>query len=346
MSSLSSRHGDVFIRQLWAHPLYARVYPALGFVGSFHLRMAFWISILALVSLAGCILTDIQVPGFGAVALGVLAIAGMLLPLPVYWYEKNRVDLLDSSLTVLWALMESVIIPFPVRIAARLRMPLQDSFLGSADRHLGVNLTAIVEWASHHWLGSILNKSYELVIILLPIAVLAPILAGKLKYAKELVVANLISFAIGIPTFALLPAIGPWISFHFPPNQVQETLCQAELLALRLPGAYVLRSQAAGVVCFPSFHVAWAVFGVAALWGFRWLRIPLAALGGMIIVSTMTTGWHYFTDVLGGIVVAIISLVLAKLYLRPGTELGNTTQPPTLKVYRVDDLGAEPRPSA
>ncbi len=32
--------------------------------------------------------------------------------------------------------------------------------------------------------------------------------AGKLKYAKELVVANLILFAIGISMFARLPAIG------------------------------------------------------------------------------------------------------------------------------------------
>ena len=74
----------------------------------------------------------------------------------------------------------------------------------------------------------------------------------------------------------------------------------------------VLGSQEAGVVCFPSFHVAWAIFFVAALWGFRWLRIPAVIVSAMVILSTMTTGWHYFVDVLGGIVLAVISIVFAK----------------------------------
>jgi membrane-associated phospholipid phosphatase len=149
-------------------------------------------------------------------------------------------------------------------------------------------------------------------VILLPLSVLLPVLAGRLKYAKEFLVANLISFAIGIPLFALLPAIGPWRYFHFPPSQAQTASCELPLLAMRLTGTYVLGSREAGVVCFPSFHVAWAIFFAAALWGFRPLRIPVAVISGMVILSTMTTGWHYFVDVLGGILLAIISIVLAK----------------------------------
>jgi membrane-associated phospholipid phosphatase len=122
----------------------------------------------------------------------------------------------------------------------------------------------------------------------------------------------LISFAIGIPLFAILPAVGPWHYYHFLPTQSQREVCEVALLTLRLPGAYVFGSTGSGVVCFPSFHVVWAIFFTATLWGFRWLRIPLALLSGMIILSTMTTGWHYFADVLGGIFVAIISIVLAK----------------------------------
>lgn len=36
----------------------------------------------------------------------------------------------------------------------------------------------------------------------------------------------------------------------------------------------------------------------------------------MITLSTMTTGWHYFIDVLGGLVLAVISLALAKRFVR------------------------------
>jgi membrane-associated phospholipid phosphatase len=42
------------------------------------------------------------------------------------------------------------------------------------------------------------------------------------------------------------------------------------------------------------------------------LRIPAAALTGLIILSTVTTGWHYFSDVLAGILVAVLSIAAAK----------------------------------
>jgi membrane-associated phospholipid phosphatase len=286
---------------------------ALAFIGSFHLRMAFAISTLLIISLLGCALTGIQLPGLGAWTIYSLVLLAMVLPLPAYWYEKGRADLLDSALTLLWALMQTLIVPLLVRVAARLRMPLQDSFFGSADGHLGVSVPAIMAWAAaHHWLGSVLNRSYGWVVIMLPLAVVLPVLAGRSKYTKQLLFANLISFAIGLPLFALLPAIGPWRYYHFLPTQSQLEACEIPLLALRHPGTYVLGSQDAGIVCFPSFHVAWALFFAATLWGFRWLRIPVALVSGMVILSTMTTGWHYFVDVLGGILLAIISIVLAK----------------------------------
>jgi PAP2 superfamily len=304
-------------------PAQTRASRVLAFVGGFHLRMAFAISILLIISLAGCALTGIEIPGLGSWAIYCLVIAAMLLPLPAYWYEKGRADLLDSALTLLWALLVRLIIPILVQSGARLRMPLQDSFFGRADEHLGVSVPAIMAWTAHHWLGSVLNRSYAWVVILLPLAVLLPVLAGRLKYAKEFLVANLISFAIGIPLFALLPAIGPWRYFHIPPTQAQTAFCEAPLLAMRLPGTYVLGSQEAGVVCFPSFHVVWAILFAAALWGFRSLRIPIALVTGMVILSTMTTGWHYFVDVLGGIILAIISIVVAKR-LTPRMETRRT----------------------
>jgi membrane-associated phospholipid phosphatase len=293
-------------------PAQTKALRALAFIGSFHLSMALAISALLIISLVGCVLTGIMLPELGAWAIVFVVLSAMLLPLPAYWYEKGRFDLLDSALTILWALLIRMIIPILVQVAARLRMPLRDTFFGHADEHLGVSVPAIVAWADRHWLGSALNRSYAWVVILLPLSVLLPVVVGKLKYAKEFLVANLISFAIGIPLFALLPAIGPWRYFHFPPSQAQTASCELPLLAMRLAGAYVLGSQEPGVVCFPSFHVAWAIFFAAALWGFRWLRIPVALVSGMVILSTMTTGWHYFVDVLGGIVLAVISIVLAK----------------------------------
>ena len=200
-------------------PAQSRTSRPFAFIGGFHLRMAMAILALLLISLAGCALTGIKLPDLGAWAIIFLVLSAMLLPIPAYWYEKGRTDLLDSALTLLWAVLIRMIIPISVQVAARLRMPLQDSFFGRADEHLGVSVPAIMSWASHHWVGGLVNRSYGWVVIMLPLSVLLPVLAGNLKYAKEFLVANLISFAIGIPLFALLPAIGPWRYFHFPPSQ-------------------------------------------------------------------------------------------------------------------------------
>src|SRR5712692_5267217 len=115
--------------------------------------------------------------------------------------------------------------------------------------------------------------------------------------------------------FSILPC--RWRYYHFLPTQSQTASCELPLLAMRLTGTYVLSSQEVGVVCFPSFHVVWAILFAAALWGFRWLRIPVALVAAMVILSTMTTGWHYFADVLGGVLLAIISILSAKRLTQP-----------------------------
>jgi hypothetical protein len=52
-----------------------------------------------------------------------------------------------------------------------------------------------------------------------------------------------------------------------------------------------------GIVCFPSFHVIWAVLSGWSLWSIKPLRILGAELASLVVV---TTGWHYVCDVLAG----------------------------------------------
>jgi membrane-associated phospholipid phosphatase len=89
--------------------------------------------------------------------------------------------------------------------------------------------------------------------------------------------------------------------------------CQTAILLFRAPEHRVTHIDA--IICFPSFHVIWSISCAAALWGFRFARIPVALLSGMIVVSTVTTGWHYICDVAAGLVVAILSLAIAKAFI-------------------------------
>ena len=279
----------------------------------FHLRMAGACATLLAVSVVGCRLTAIRTNVLDRV-IAVAAVLAMTIALPAFWHDRKRVELRDSTLTIPWAFLLAALLPFPLLIAARLRMPLEDQLFARIDQAFGVRVQEIAAWAAHHWLGKAVNDSYPLLTPMLLAAIFAPALAGKGDAAREFLYANLLAFAMAAPMFALLPAVGPWFYFHFAPTPTQ-MYCQMELLGLRLPGPYTYLSQGAGFVSFPSFHVIWAVLAVRALWGFRLLRGPFLALAGLIVLSTMTTGWHYFSDVAAGALVAGVSILTVRLAL-------------------------------
>jgi hypothetical protein len=278
----------------------------------FHVVMAYACSALLLITLPACRLASIGLPGVGSLAIGIAFLLAIVFTLAVYWHEKGKIDLRDATMTIPWAVLLAVTLPPLVLAAARLDRPLADATLTRADLLFGMNVPQIMSWTSRHWLGTLVNRSYPLLSPLLTLSVLLPALTGKVKNAQQFVLANLIAFFIGLPLFALLPAIGPWYGYSFTatPGQIE---CQSAILLFRAPGHSVANLGA--IICFPSFHVIWAIFCVAALWGFRLLRIPVALLSGMIIVSTVTTGWHYAIDVLGGVVVAGISLAVASTFI-------------------------------
>jgi len=281
----------------------------------FHTGMVCAAVVILIISAVGCELTSITVPQAGSL-LTSLGISAFVLPaLVLYLREKGKANWSDAVLTLFWALFLDVILFFPVAVAARLGAvyPLQDARLIQLDQSIGVNVVHFQVWASNHWLGYALDQSYPLLFPLMKISILLNVLTGKIKFAQDFLASNIIAFAIGLPLFAMFPAIGPWYGFHLP-VRLDESICQAALLALRSPGTYTFNPPD-GVICFPSFHVVWAILCVQALWGFRWLRFPVSLLAGMIVLSTMSTGVHYFCDVLAGILVAAIS-VLGSRWLR------------------------------
>lgn len=282
---------------------------------SYHVWMGCAATVVLVVSVVGCRLTQVEVPGVGGRVLAALIVLAAFQVLPLHWHRKGRFALRESTLTVLWAALLWVILPFPVDVAGRLgrAFPLQDQRLALLDAHFGVDIAALSHWAAQHWVGRLLDWSYALLTPLLVMAFLVPGLTGKATAVKRLLVANLAAFAVGLPLFACLPAVGPWYGQHFAPDRGQ-AVCQAEVLRMRQPGPYEHRP--AGVICFPSFHVMWAILCATALASFRRLRLAAWAIAALIVASTMTTGWHYFTDVLGGVALAGVALAVSRWLVR------------------------------
>jgi uncharacterized membrane protein len=290
----------------------------------FHLLMTYAGSVVLLMTLLACKLSSLRIPN----PLGLLAalafLTAVVFVVAICWHEKGKLDLRDATLTIPWVFFLAATLPLLVLAAARVDMPLQDANLARLDRLFGISVPQIVSWSSRHSMGRLVNRTYTLLSPLLIIAVFLPALSGKAKNAQQFVLANVVAFAIGLPLFALLPAIGPWYGYHVAatPHQID---CQSAILLFRGPEHRVTHMDA--IICFPSFHAIWAIFCAAALWGFRLLRLPVALLSGMIVFSTVTTGWHYVSDVVAGVALAWLSLAIANVCLQHGGSCSQQLKP-------------------
>lgn len=281
----------------------------------FHFWMAGVAAAVLVFDIIGCRITEVRVPDVSASIVAAVLVVAICQALPLYWHRKGRYALRDSSLTVMWAALMWIMLPFPADIAGRLgrAFPLRDPQLVRVDGAMGVNIAAVARLASQHWYLRAVNETYVLLAPMLILAFLVTGLGGKATAVKRLLVANLAAFAIGLPLFTLVPAVGPWYGENFAPN-LSQAVCETDLARLREPGAY--QHRPAGVICFPSFHVLWAILCAVALASFRRLRWPAWILAALIIASTMLTGWHYFADVLGGFALAAVSLATARGLVR------------------------------
>lgn len=78
----------------------------------------------------------------------------------------------------------------------------------------------------------------------------------------------------------------------------------------------------------PSFHTALAVFFIYAIRRIQWLLPSSILVNLTMIISTPTQGAHYLADVLGGLVLALVTIAVLKPAL--GTQAGYT-HPPALQ---------------
>jgi membrane-associated phospholipid phosphatase len=281
----------------------------------FHASMTAFIVPVAIFSIYGAYVWHIKI------APGQLLLRGALLALllagAAFYRWRGLPRAVNLIMMTFWGVLVTNLYLIPEHLAARRAAPWGDALLARMDAALGVEVPDVMRVVQAlPAVSRVLAFVYGLLIFLLALAVMVPPMCGRMDKAKEYAVACLFAAAVSIPLVAACPAIGPWSVYGYTPSPEQEGTTHT-LLALRSGAPFLLDlGNQDGLICFPSFHTILAVLTAVALWPNRYLRWPCAVLAGLIVLSTLTTGWHYLSDVLGGLVLTAVSLVVARGYLR------------------------------
>lgn len=245
----------------------------------------------------------------------VLVLTPPLLVPAAFMHEKKKWARRDAILMLPWTLAIALAIVQAAPTAETFAFPLRDDLFRDLDAHLGISIPAMMALAERHpILNKVLTDCYDFALHpMVLLAIFLPALTGKREAAQKFVLANAMSFVVALPFMLLLPAVGPWVGWHFPPSALQQQ-CSATIRELR-QGSLIIKDSFGGIVCLPSFHVFWAVVSAQALFPFRFLRYPAIILAFLITVGTMTTGWHYGVDVLAGLLMALLCTYLANLVI-------------------------------
>lgn len=232
-----------------------------------------------------------------------------------WFYQRRNVPTFVFSLTALAHLV--LFCPAFATLmyaVATTHRPLADPSLIQADLVFGFYAPDFVAWIrTHHALNVVLTVVYDTLLpqTILAIAVLG--FSGDRQSLDRFILRFMVCALVTVALFFFFPATGPFAAFGFSPNADQARYLD-HLQSLREGRRLVVTwHNAEGLITFPSFHTTWAILLALAFRRKAVLFTLSAILNALVIVSTLTTGWHYLSDVLAGILIAVAALPLLNL---------------------------------
>lgn len=166
----------------------------------------------------------------------------------------------------------------------------------------------------------VLSTAYVAFIVFLPLTIgLALVFSGDLQSGLFYTTAQSINWILGIGSYFLLPSLGP---IYFDPGAFaglptsEVTHLQSVLLDQRRE---FMADPASGtpqsIAAFASLHISMSFTAALAahLLGLgRGLRIALWIWFAVTTLGTIYLGWHYVLDDVGGVVLGVMALALAR----------------------------------
>jgi hypothetical protein len=259
---------------------------------------------VALAALIGAIGSGLAVTGLPRLAM-IVAVLG----LAAYYYRRVEPFRLCLFALIVTVVFSSAFVTLTY-MAARLAPPLVDDWLVRCDRLLG--FSTIRPWQGTA-AGIFFTVAYYSLLIQTAATIAVLGLCNKREPLERFLQQMMVTALVVLACFMLVPAIGP-CAVDPSADQAHYLEHFRELRAGARTGLSL--ADAEGLITFPSFHTVWALLLVAACP--RPLKAASVLLNSAVIVATLTTGWHYLSDVLAGIVVyyAVYRLMTCQLAIR------------------------------
>jgi hypothetical protein len=195
-------------------------------------------------------------------------------------------------------------------LAVALRQPLVDSYLVAADHALGLDWLPPYKWIKVHPLAQkFLSVAYLSLIpqVILVFTVLN--LRGQAARGWETMLMFMLAASACVIFSAFWPAAGAYGYYHVelgtPYVRVFTGLHEGTLKVIGGGD-----SPLQGIVQFPSFHVALALLLTYAVRGMPIFFLCLLEVNALLLIATPALGGHHYADVLGGVVLALMIILI------------------------------------
>ena len=198
-------------------------------------------------------------------------------------------------------------------LTAALNMPLQDAALFRIDAAMGFDWFAWSHWLTAHTaFRTVLELVYQTFVPQIIGSVLYFAHIGRSDRNRELLWAGMISLMITAAMAGVLPALGPFLAGAPPPWTIA-------LIAVRdrAVSRFVFGDMQ-GVIAMPSFHAVIAILLIYTHRGLVRSFYPMVLLNFLMLLSAPSQGHHFLIDVIAGIAVAVLTISVLRLVIKPG----------------------------
>ena len=233
-----------------------------------------------------------------------------------WYYQRLRPDPYIGFATevfaqLLLALTLGAALSYPL---ATTGFPYCDALLDSADKWMGLDWRAYLHFINDTpLLSTITHLAYNSMLFQLVVLFIVLVPTSRFVRLQQFVLANALGLCIALAVFTFVPAGGIYgflqiaHSEYLNVSPIMTTDQKIYLDALR-SGEHMLIDEMSGLITFPSFHTAWAIFFAWAFYPVKRLRAAAILLNLVVLAATPVQGAHYFIDLVGGAIVAVISI--------------------------------------